>query len=140
MIKELLQPDSSRVVYDIRRDLSKLETMQKASLSGGPWGVSVDHGAVGSDKWWTALKAGNLKLEIFTGTVKLIAGGMRGDTLEVSVESDNEKRRWVAWKGFDAKLNGKKVCVRYVQMRPKRPFPSRPDFLVPVLLQVEIVE
>ena len=138
MIKELLQPDSSGVVYDIRRDTVGVEKMRNASLSDGPWGLATNHGIIGSDAWWSALETGQIKIETFVGVIRVIAGGMKGDTLEVHIEAAGEKQRWVAWRGFDATLDGKKVCIRYVQMHPKKPFPSRPNFLVPVLLQVEL--
>lgn len=141
MINELLQPDSPCVVYDIRLDAIGVEKMRKAALSDGDWGLTLDYGTVGSETWWSALESEKLKLESFVGAIRVVAGGMKGDTLEVHVEATTgTKQRWVAWSAFDAKLNGKNVCIRYVQMRPKKPFPSRPDFLVPVLLQVEVVD
>jgi hypothetical protein len=140
MINDLLQPDSPRVAYDIRRDAAGVEKMRRASLSDGPWGLATDYGLVGSGTWWSALDTGRIKIESFIGTIRVVAGGMKGDTLEVHVEAEDEKQRWVAWRTFDITLDGKKVCIRYIQMRPKKPLPSRPDFLVPVLLQVEIVD
>jgi hypothetical protein len=140
MMSGFLQPDSPRVAYDIRRDSVGLELMRKASLSDGPWGVELNHGLVGSPEWWSAIESEQLKLESFTGTIRVVAGGMMGDTLNVHIEGTNEKQRWVAWRGFDPTLDGKKVCTRYVRMSPKQPFASKPDFLIPVLLQVELLD
>jgi hypothetical protein len=140
MINDLLQPDSPRVVYDIRRDSVGLEIMQKASLSDGPWGVATNYGVVGSDEWWSAIESGQLKLEAFVGIIRAVAGGMRGDTLKVHIEGADEKQRWVAWRGFDPTLDGRKVCTRYVRMLPKRPLASKPDFVIRILLQVELLD
>lgn len=140
MIKELLQPDSARVVYDIRRDTVGLELMRNASLSSGPGGVELNHGLIGSQEWWSAIETGRLKLETFVGILRPVAGGMHGDTLKVYIEAEDKKQRWVAWRGFEPSLNGKKVCTRYVQMLPKKPLSSKPGFSIPVLLQVELFD
>jgi hypothetical protein len=140
MTKELLQPDSARVVYDIRKDNISVEKMQKTSLSDGDWGLTVDHGVVGSETWWSSIKTGTIILKSFDGVIRVVSGGMKGDTLEVHIEAPDGIQRWVAWRGFDVALNGKNVCVRFVEMRPKKPFPNRPGFLVPVLLQVEVLD
>ena len=139
MIKELLQPDLPRVVYDIRLDTVGVAKMSRASRSSGDWGLALDYGIVGSETWWLAIEAEKLKLQSFVGIIRLVAGGM-GDTLEVHIEGAGGTQRWIAWRGFTKMLNGKKVCIRYVEMRPKKPIASRPDFLVPVLLQVEVLD
>lgn len=136
----LLDQNSPRVVYDIRRDVAEIEQMQKASLSDGHWGLAMDNGLVCSNEWWSAIAAGKLKLKTIVGVISMKARGMKGDTLEVDIVGEREKRGWVAWNGFNPTLNGKKACVRYVDMRPKKPLPSRPNFIVPVLLQVELVD
>ncbi len=140
MTNDLLQPDSPCVVYDIRRDNVKLELMQKASLSDGPMGITMDYGLIDSPKWWSAIESGQIKLETFVGILRAVAGGMHGDTLNVHIEGMDAKQRWVAWRGFNSTLDGKKVCTRYVRMSPKRPLTSRPDFQTQVLLQVELLD
>jgi hypothetical protein len=139
MINDLLQPDSPRVVYDIRHDSVGLELKRNASLSDGPGGVELNHGLVGSPEWWLAIESGQIKLEAFVGTIRAVAGGIMGDTLNVHIEGADEKQRWVAWRGFDPTLHGKRVCTRYVRMLPKTPLASRPDFMIRVLLQVELI-
>jgi hypothetical protein len=140
MIKDLLPPDSPRAVYDIRRDAVGLELKQKASLSEGEAGVELTYGLIGSPEWWSAIEAGSLKLENFSGKIRVVAGGMGGDTLMVHIEGSKEKQRWVAWRGFNQTLDGKNICTRYVKMLPKKPIKSKPDFLIPVLLQVELLD
>jgi hypothetical protein len=140
MTHQLLEPNSPRVSYDIRRDLVEMELMCKASLSDGPWGVDLNHGLVGSDEWWSAIKSGQIRMETFVGIVRMVDGGMMGDTLEVHIEGEKGKQQWVAWRGFDPTLNGKKICTRYVSMSPKRSSTFRPDFLLRVLLQVELLD
>ena len=137
MMHQLLEPNSPRVSYDIRRELVGMELMRKASLSDGSWGVELNYGLIGSPDWWLAIESGRLKLETFVGTVRMVDGGMMGDTLMVHIEGTDEAQKWVAWRGFEPKLNGKKVCTSYVHMLPKQPLAFRPDFLIPVLLQVE---
>ncbi|HEV2455952.1 MAG TPA: hypothetical protein VGY98_16935 [Verrucomicrobiae bacterium] len=140
MIKDLLPPDSQRIVYDIRRDAVGLELKQKASLSKSEAGIELTYGLIGSPDWWLAIEGGRLKLENFPGKIRVIAGGMTGDTLMVHIEGLKEKQRWVAWRGFSQTLDGKNVCTRYVRMLPKTPIKSKPDFLIPVLLQVELLD
>lgn len=139
MLNDLLQLDSPRLVYDIRRDNVSLELMQKASLSDGPMGITMDYGLVGSQKWWSAIESEHIKLEVFVGTIRVVAGGIMGDTLKVHIEGMDETKKWVAWRGFDSALDGKRVCIRYVRMSPKRPLKSRPDFQTQVLVQVELL-
>ena len=138
-MNQLLEPNSSRVVYDLRLDIAKLEIMQKASLSDGPMGVPMDYGLIGSPQWWLAIETGKIKLETFLGKIREVSGGMMGDTLNVHFEGVDEIKKWVAWRGFDSMLNGKEACVRYVTTSPKRPLASRPDFKIQILLQVELI-
>lgn len=140
MIKALSKSDSQSVVYDIRLDTEGLKIMQEASLSDGPGGVELKYGLIGSDEWWSAIESGALKMETFVGVIRAVSGGIMGDTLNVHIEGATEKQRWVAWRGFTSTLDGRKGCTRYVRMSPKTPLASRPDFMIRVLLQVEVVD
>jgi len=130
---------SECVIYDIRGDSALIEEMCEAQLSKGPWGVTLDHGLVCSDTWWSALETGQVKLETFSGKIKSVPAGILGDTLEVHIEGANGTQRWLAWRGFEPVLNGKNVCISYVQMQPKTQTSFRPDFFIRVLLQVELI-
>jgi hypothetical protein len=138
MTGQMLAEKSPRILYDIRDDVSILEKAQKASMSKGPWGVAIPHGFIGSSEWWSALESGQIKLEMFVGTISSTGNGPMGDTLEVHITGPEGKQDWIAWKGFEFALVGTKVRTRYVRLAPKNPsIDSRP---VPVLLQVEVVD
>ena len=137
---KLLPPDSTRVVYDIRRDAEGLHILQQGALSDGPGGVELKHGLIGSDEWWFAIESGTLKMETFTGVIRGVEGGMKGDTLNVHIDGPTEKQRWIAWRGFNSSINGKTVCTRFVRMLPKTPIISKPNFTIRVLIQVEVLD
>ncbi len=137
MIKELASLDSPRVVYDIRRDVEGLKLKQEASLKGGWGGLETTHWLIGTPEWWAAVEAGKFKVETFDGVVRSAAAGNR---LHVHVEGTNGAQRWMAWRGFDRALEGKRVRTVYVRMSPVHPLATQPDFRARVLLQVELVE
>jgi hypothetical protein len=137
MISELAPLDSPRVVYDIRRDAEGLKLKQEASLAGGWGGLEITHGLIGTPEWWSAVEAGKFKVETFVGVLRSAAAG---DVLHVHIEGESGAQRWMAWRGFDRALDGKKVRTVYVRMAPRHPLTTQPDFRARVLLQVEMVE
>ncbi|MGA2605316.1 MAG: hypothetical protein ABSG14_13915 [Verrucomicrobiia bacterium] len=137
MISELAPLDSPRVVYDIRRDAEGLKLKQEASLASGWGGLEITHGLIGTPEWWSAVEAGKFKVETFVGVLRSAAAG---DVLHVHIEGESGAQRWMAWRGFDRALDGKKVRTVYVRMAPRHPLTTQPDFRARVLLQVEMVE
>ena len=137
MINELAPVDSQRVVYDIRRDAEGLKLKQEASVEGGWGGLEITHGLIGTPEWWSAVEAGKFKVETFDGVVRSAAAG---NQLHVHIEGEQGAQRWMAWRGFDRALEGKKVRSVYVRMAPVHPLTTQPDFRARVLLQVELVE
>jgi hypothetical protein len=137
MTDQMVETKSPRVLYDIRDDLEKLAKMQKASTSTGPWGVAIQHGFVGSPEWWSAVESGRIKLETFAGAISA-NWGPHGDVLHVHVIGPEGRQDWTAWNGFEMSLVGTKVRTRYVRLAPKNP--STDPRLIPILLQVEVVD
>jgi hypothetical protein len=137
MIKELAPLDSPRVVYDIRRDAEGLKLKQEASLAGGWGGLEITYGLIGTPEWWSAVEAGKFTVETFVGVLRSAAAG---NQLHAHIEGASGAQRWMAWRGFDRALEGKKVRTVYVRMAPVHPLTTQPDFKARVLLQVEIVD
>ena len=137
MINELAPVDSHLVVYYIRRDSEGLKLKHEASVAGGWGGLEITHGLIGTPEWWSAVEAGKFKVETFDGVVRSAAAG---NQLHVHIEGEQGAQRWMAWRGFDRALEGKKVRTVYVRMAPVHPLTTQPDFRARVLLQVELVE
>jgi hypothetical protein len=137
MIEGLLEPDSPGVLYDIRNDVVLLAQISEASLSAGHLGLAIEHGVVGSPTWWAAVKAGQVKIVKFVGTILRVDTGPMGDVAIVRIEGNGETKSWLPWEGFQSGLIGKTVEVCYARVRPKRP--PRPNFMVELIIQVRAI-
>lgn len=122
------------VVYDIRDDSVLLSQIREASLSSGPFGLSVVYGIVGSPEWWSAVESGAVPLETFRGIILRADSGQMGDSVIVRIQGETEIRSWTAWKGFNRDLIGKYVRVVFASIPPKHP--PAPDFTVPLVIQI----
>jgi hypothetical protein len=138
MDSKLLEVGSLNVAYDLRQDANKLSQIRVASLSSGPFGLSTVNGIVGSPEWWGAIEAGIVKIESFVGVIRRVDGGPMGDSAIVRIESGGDTRSWMMWEGFTKALLGKRAAVYYALIPPKNP--PQPDFVVDLILQVQILE
>lgn len=130
-------PETSGVVYDLRRDHTLLEQIRNASLSSGNLGASMENGIVGSAEWWAAVDSGKVLIEPFTGTILRVDCGPMGDSAIIRIQGEEELKSWMAWEGFEDSLVGKQVDIRYARVPPKRPI--RPGFVINLLVQVRVL-
>lgn len=133
----LPEPESSGVVYDIRRDHKLLEQIRNASLSTGFFGAAMDNGIVGSAEWWSAVDSGKVRIELFIGTILRVDGGPMRDTPTVRIQGEYELKSWVAWEGFEESLIDKCVEIRFARVPPKQFI--KPGFVINLLVQVRVL-
>ena len=82
-------------IYDLGKD-PMLMHMQRASMSGEGVGLKPTHGIVGSDKWWSHIRRGELHLHTLAGVVSQLWVGRTGDFPEFELASpDGSKSRWL---------------------------------------------
>ena len=128
------------VIYTLRNDTDAIAQMQHGSLSGGPAGLRVTHGLVGSDEWWTHIESGSLPVFLSQGVVSGFWPGQWGDgPAEFEVQqSDGHKTHWLCMlEPKQAKhvfIVGRPVIVQYVNQLLRHEFAGKRESKVTIAI------
>lgn len=107
-------------IYDLARDREYVERVQKATIDGGDFALSQEHGLFGSSRWWQALRSGELASRELTGVIARVYLNA-SNWPEFEVEADGERSSW-ALEGAPGRYRpGKRARIQYVMLRYARP-------------------
>jgi hypothetical protein len=102
-------------IYSLNRDQTRIDAMQKASLSATDFGVSPFPKLVGTPEWWHATQDGSLVRMIVSGTISRVYWGSMGDWPECEVTGDDgSKSTWTRDGDITRYVEGLQVRIVYV--------------------------
>src|SRR5215472_10695037 len=102
-------------IYSFEQDQTRIDAMQKASLSTTNFGVSPLPALVGTPEWWRATQDGSLTRMIVSGTISQVYWGSMGDWPECEVVSDDgSKSTWTREGDIARYVQGLQVRIIYV--------------------------
>lgn len=109
------QPMRFVKIYSLEQDQTRIDAMQKASLSATDFGVNSLPELVGTPEWWRATQDGSLARMILSGTISRVYWGSMGDWPECEVTSDDgSKCTWTREGDITRYVEGLQVRIIYV--------------------------
>jgi hypothetical protein len=102
-------------IYAFEQDQTRIDAMQKASLSATDFGVGPLPALVGTPEWWRATQDGSLARVTVSGTISRVYWASMGDWPECEVTSDDGSRSTWTREGDIARyVEGLRVRIIYV--------------------------
>ena len=102
-------------IYSLAQDHTRIDAMQKASLSATNFGVSPSPALVGTPEWWRATQDGSLARTIVSGTISSVYWGSMGDWPMCEVTSDDgSKSTWTRDGDITRYVEALQVRIVYV--------------------------
>ncbi len=113
--------DKYTTIYDLKRDEREIMLVQNASLHRDDCGLATSPALFGSAEWFGMVGTDALPVHTLEGKITRVYMSGHNDFPEFEMDDGVEKTKWMRRGENPAYIAGRRIRIRYVEMKWKRP-------------------